>query len=63
TGVILAQTILPIITPVEGAETDTLARRVKKHCRPLLEPFKIPVRISLVGEDEHVTARFKKKRK
>jgi len=60
---IMGNIVCARITPGKDADTATLPKRVKKHCRSLLEPFKVPVRLSLVDEVEHVTSRFKKNRK
>jgi acyl-CoA synthetase (AMP-forming)/AMP-acid ligase II len=41
---------------------DSVKKRVREFCRPRLVPFKTPVRILVVGDDQH-SVRFKKMRR
>ncbi|MGH1366136.1 MAG: long-chain fatty acid--CoA ligase [Calditrichia bacterium] len=59
---IIGNIVCARVSAVEGTDEKTLPRRIKKHCRELLEPHKIPLRIKIVQEDQHVTSRFKKNR-
>lgn len=45
----------------EPETLDSLRRRVREHCRPVLPPFKIPSRVEIVTEDQY-SLRFKKSR-
>jgi len=60
---IMGNIVCARIAPVNLVDRQTLARQVKVHCKQFLEPYKIPVRITLVEADQQVTARFKKNRK
>lgn len=59
---ITGQIVAARVNLIEPEDLDSLKKRVRAWCRERLEPFKMPVKITLVGEDQF-SARFKKMRR
>jgi acyl-coenzyme A synthetase/AMP-(fatty) acid ligase len=59
---ITGQMVAARVNLIEPEDLDSLKKRVRSWCRERLEPFKVPVKITIVGGDQF-SARFKKMRR
>jgi len=58
---ITGQIVCARVTPLRPEDPKALAARVKAFCRERLQPFKVPVKVSIIG-DRQYSDRFKKTR-
>lgn len=58
---ITGQIVTATVTPAEVGDPKELAKRIKQFVRERLEPFKVPVKITIVDKNQH-SERFKKAR-
>ena len=58
---ITGQIVVATVTPAESMDHKDLVRRIKVFARERLEPFKVPVKITIVDRAQH-SERFKKAR-
>jgi long-chain acyl-CoA synthetase len=59
---ITGQMVAARVNLIEPEDLDSLKKRVRSWCRERLEPFKVPVKITIAGGDQF-SARFKKMRR
>lgn len=58
---ILGNIVCAKVTLVEDEDKKSVVSRIKKHCKIYLEPYKVPIRISISSKEQY-SMRFKKKR-
>lgn len=58
---ITGQIVCARVTPLRAEDSKALATRVKAFCRERLQPFKVPVKVTII-DDPQYTDRFKKTR-
>jgi acyl-coenzyme A synthetase/AMP-(fatty) acid ligase len=57
---LMGQVVVAEVTVSEPADASEIARRVKRHCRRRLEPFKAPVRVRVGGGEPVLGDRLKR---
>ena len=58
---ITGQIVCARVTPLLPEDSKALVARVKAYCRERLQPYKVPVKVSVV-DDRQYSDRFKKTR-
>jgi len=59
---LLGQAVRALVTVAEPESEDTLAERLKEHCRARLAKYKVPLRFDVAELGAHVSERAKKRR-